>query len=240
MTLVEHLAELRTRIFIALGAWVIAAGIAFGFRFQLLDWLKQPLPSNLTLNAFSLMEPFVVSMQIASFFGVVLASPIIVHQIWGFLSPGLYQEERRWAIPFISLTAIAFISGVLFGRYVVLPFSIPIILGFLGTEADILPSIGDYISKLILIMAVFGLIFEMPVLGFLLAKIGLLRSEIMVKYRKYSVVVGLILAAVITPTADPFNFALVAIPLVVLYEITIIVVRLSQRRAPASEEATSP
>lgn len=240
MTLIEHLAELRTRLFIALGAWVIAAGVAFGFRFRLLNWLKEPLPENLTLNAFSLMEPFVVSMQIASFFGVVLASPIIVHQIWGFLAPGLYKEERRWAIPFISLTAIAFSSGVLFGRYVVLPFSIPIILGFLGNEASILPSIGDYISKLILIMAVFGLIFEMPVLGFLLAKIGLLRSNIMVQYRKYSIVAGLILAAVMTPTADPFNFALVAIPLVILYEITIIVVRLSQRRAPASEEATSP
>jgi len=240
MTLVEHLAELRTRLFIALGAWVIAAGIAFGFRFRLLDWLKEPLPPNLTLNAFSLMEPFVVSMQIASFFGLVLASPIIVHQVWSFLAPGLYENERRWAIPFISFTAIAFTAGVLFGRYVVLPFSIPIILGFLGSEADILPSIGDYISKLILIMAVFGLIFEMPVLGFLLAKIGLLRSELMAQYRKYSVIVGLVLAAVITPTADPFNFALVAIPLVILYEITIIVVRLSQRRARASEEATSP
>ncbi len=240
MTLIEHLQELRTRLFIALGSWVVAAGFAFAFRFKLLDWLKEPLPDNLTLNAFSLMEPFVVSMQIASFFGIVLASPIILQQVWAFIAPGLYPKERRWAVPFISLSALAFSLGVLFGRYVVLPFSIPIILGFLGGEISVLPSIGDYISKLILIMAVFGIIFEMPVLGFLLAKIGLLRSNLLVKYRKYSIVAGLVIAAVITPTADPFNFALVAIPLIILYEITIFVVRFSQRRIPASEETTSP
>lgn len=239
MTLIEHFEELRNRLFIALGSWVVAAGIAFFFRFELLEWLKEPLPDNLTLNAFGLLEPFMVSMQIASFFGLVLAAPIIGGQVWGFIAPGLYAEERRWAVPFIFLTAVAFACGVLFGRYAVLPFSIPIILGFLGNEISVLPSIGDYIAKLILIMAVFGVIFEMPVLGFLFARIGLITAKLLVQYRRYSIVAGLVLAAVITPTADPFNFALVAVPLVVLYEITIIVVRLSQRRVPISEEHAS-
>ena len=129
---------------------------------------------------------------------------------------------------------------MLFGRYVVLPFSIPIILGFLGGEVTVLPSVGDYISKLIMIMAVFGILFEMPVLGFLLARLGILYANLLTQYRRYSIVVGCVLAAVITPTADPFNFALVAIPLVILYELTIIVVRLSQRREPLSEEIPSP
>lgn len=240
MTLIEHFEELRTRLFIAVGAWLVGAGIAFYFRLELIDWLKEPLPSNFTLNAFSLLEPFLVSMQIASFFGIVISSPVIVGQIWGFISPGLYKEERRWAVPFIFLTALAFTSGVLFGRYVVLPFSIPIILGFLEGEINVLPSIGDYISKLIVIMAVFGAIFEMPVLGFLLARLGLLYAKFLTDYRRYAIVIGCVLAAVITPTADPFNFALVAIPLVILYEITIIVVRLAQRRIPVSEEPASP
>ena len=240
MTLIEHFEELRTRLFIAVGAWVVAAGVAFYFRFDLLDWLKEPLPDNITLNAFDILEPFLVSMQIATFFGVVLASPIIVGQIWGFIAPGLYREERRWAIPFIFLTVLAFGSGVLFGRYVVLPFSIPVILGFLGGEVDILPSIGKYISKIIVIMAVFGLLFEMPVLGFLLARLGIIYANFLVQHRRYAIVIGAVLAAVITPTADPFNFALVAVPLVILYEITIIVVRLSQRRIPVSEEPASP
>ncbi len=240
MTLIEHFEELRTRLFIAVGAWLVGAAVAFYFRLELIDWLKEPLPANFTLNAFNLLEPFLVSMQIASFFGIVIASPVIVGQIWGFISPGLYREERRWAVPFIFLTALAFTSGVLFGRYVVLPFSIPIILGFLEGEINVLPSIGDYISKLIVIMAVFGAIFEMPVLGFLLARLGLLYAKFLVQYRRYAIVIGAVLAAVITPTADPFNFALVAIPLVILYEITILVVRLAQRRIPVSEEPASP
>ena len=231
MTLLDHLAELRTRLFIALGAWVVGAGIAFAYRIPILKWLQQPLPENINLLAIGVFEPFFASMQIAGFFGLVLAIPIIAIQVWGFVAPGLYPEERRYAVPFVLLTALAFSFGVLFGRYVVLPLSIPIIVGFLGGAIEVLPSIGDYISRILLIMAVFGLIFEMPVLGFLFARIGLLRADVMLRYRRYSVVIGLVLAAVITPTADPFNFALVAIPLVVLYEVSIHVVRLSQRKA---------
>lgn len=230
MTLIEHFEELRTRLFIALSAWIVGSGIAFVFRFRLLEWLEEPLPSNLTLAAFGLLEPFLVSMQVASFFGLVLAAPVIGGQVWGFVAPGLYPEERRWAIPFILLTALAFAGGVLFGRYVVLPFSIPIIVGFLGADISVLPSVGDYVSKVVLIMAVFGLIFEMPVVGFLTARLGMVRAEFLVANRRWAVLIGLVLSAVITPTADPFNFALVAGPLVVLYEITILVVRLSQRR----------
>lgn len=242
MTLIEHFEELRTRLFIALGAWVVAAGVGYYYRNTLLDWLKEPLAGAVqaTLISTQLLEQFLVSMQIAAFAGIVLASPIIIGQIWGFIAPGLYKEERRWAVPFIVLTALAFASGVAFGRYVVLPFSLPIIVGFLQEEVTTFLTIGDYISKVILIMTVFGLIFEMPVLGFLLARLGIVYAKFLVQHRRYAIVIGAVLAAVITPTADPFNFALVAVPLVILYELTIIVVRLSQRRIPVSEEPASP
>lgn len=240
MTLIDHFAELRTRLFVSVGSWVVAAGVAFAFRFDLLDWLKAPLPPAMTLNYFSILEPFVASMQISAFAGVVLASPIIVSQIWAFIAPGLYKEERRYAVPFILFTALAFVLGVGFAYYVVLPFTLPILLGFLGTEAQGLLSIGRYIQSLLTLMGVFGLMFEMPVLGYLLARIGILRAPIMLKYRKWSIVVGLALAAIITPTADPFNFALVAIPLVVLYEITILVVRVSQRKERYGSEDPEP
>jgi sec-independent protein translocase protein TatC len=230
MTLIDHFEELRTRLFIALGAWVVASGVTFAFRFEVLAWLQAPLPPNMTLNYFSILEPFVVSMQIASFFGLILASPILVGQIWGFIAPGLYPEERRYAVPFILFTALAFAAGVVFSYYVVLPFSIPILLGFLGDQAVGLLSIGQYISSLLLLMAVFGLMFELPVLGYLLARLGFVRAAVLRQYRQYAIIGGLVLAAVITPTADPFNFALVAVPLVVLYEITIVVVRFSQRK----------
>lgn len=242
MTLIEHLSELRTRLFIALFAWVVGAGVAFYFQSDLLAWLQAPLPSNIVenLTAFKLLEPFMVSMQIAAFFGLILSSPIIFGQIWGFISPGLYKEERRWAVPFVLFTFLAFAGGVLFSYYVVLPLALPIILAFLSGEVNLVLGIGDYISKIILYMAVFGILFEMPVVGFLFARLGLIYSKTLSRFRRYSIVIGMVLAAVLTPTADPFNFALVAIPLVILYEITIIVVRLSERRMPISEEQALP
>ena len=240
MTLIQHLAELRNRLFISLGAWVVAAGAAFVVRFRLLEWLRAPLPESMTLNYFSILEPFVVSMQIASFFGLVLAAPVIVSQVWAFIAPGLYKEERRYAVPFILFTALAFALGVTFAYYVVLPFTLPILLGFLGSEAQGLLSIGRYISALLLLMGVFGIMFEMPVLGYLLARIGILRHEPMARHRRWAIVAGLVLAAVITPTADPFNFALVAGPLVILYELTIFVVRISQRKERHGHEDPEP
>lgn len=237
MTLLDHFEELRNRLFIGLGGWVVAAGIAFAFRFDLLEWLQAPLPPAMTLAYFSVLEPFVASMQIASFFGLVLAAPVIIGQVWGFVSSALYVEERRYAAPFIVMAALAFTGGVAFAYFVVLPFTLPILLGFLGDQAQGLLSIGRYISTLLLLMGVFGLMFEMPVLGYLFARIGLLRAEVLTRNRRWAIVGGLVGAAVITPTADPFNFALVAGPILVLYELTTVVVRVSQRRAPP-EQAT--
>lgn len=231
MTLIEHFEELRKRLFISLAAWVVASGVAFAFRFQILEWLRAPLPESMTLSFFSVLEPFTVSMQVAGFFGLVLASPVILGQVWGFVAPGLYKEERRYAVPFILFAALAFAAGVAFSYYVVLPFTIPVLLSFLGDEAQGLLSIGRYISTLLMLMGVFGVMFEMPVLGFLFARIGLLRAEPLVKNRRWAIVIGLVGAAVLTPTGDPFNLALVAVPLLVLYEVTIVVVRLSQQRS---------
>lgn len=230
MTLIDHFEELRTRLFIALGAWVVGSGVAFAFRFKILEILKAPLPDGMTLNYFSILEPFIASMQIATFFGFVLVAPVIVGQVWGFIAPGLYPEERRYAVPFILFTALAFASGVAFAYYVVLPFTLPILLSFLGSEALGFLSIGRYIASLLLLMGVFGAMFELPVLAYLLARIGLLRAPFLVRYRRYAIILGLVVAAFITPTADPFNFALVAVPLVILYEVSIVVVRLSQRK----------
>lgn len=240
MTLIEHFEELRKRLFIAFCAWLVGSGVAFVFRFNVLDWLKEPLPPSMTLNFFSVLEPFTVSMQIAAFFGLVLAAPVIVGQVWGFLAPGLYREERRYAVPFILFSVIAFAAGVGFAYYVVLPFTIPILLGFLGGEAQGLLSIGRYISTVLMLMGMFGLMFEMPVLGYLLARIGLLRAEPLVSNRRWAIVGGLAAAAIITPTGDPFNLALVGVPLIVLFELTIIVVRISQRNIKDVAEDPQP
>jgi sec-independent protein translocase protein TatC len=238
VTLFDHLDELRTRLFIALSAWVVGSGVMFAFRFQVLDWLQAPLPEGMRLTYFSLLEPFATSMQIAAFFGLILAGPVVVGQVWGFIAPGLYREERRYAVPFILLTVLAFTAGVGFSYYLVLPITIPVLLGFLGDAALGFLSIGRYIGNVLTLMAVFGLMFELPVLAFLLARIGILRAEGLRRTRRYALVGLLIGAAAISPTGDPFNFALVAIPLVVLYEISILVVAAAQRR-PREEAAVA-
>lgn len=240
MTLIEHLEELRRRLFIAMGAWVVASGVAFVYRFTILDWLKAPLPANMTLNFFNVLEPFTVSMQIASFFGLVLSAPVLIGQVWGFVAPGLYPEERRYAVPFVLFAALAFAAGAAFAYYVVLPFTIPFLLGFLGGEAVGLLSIGRYISTILMLMGMFGLMFEMPVLGFLLARMGILTHRRLVSSRRWAIVGGTTLAIVITPTGDPFNLALVAVPLLVLYEVTVLVVRISERRIGDAREHTEP
>ena len=236
MTLIEHLEELRRRIFIVLVAWGIGASVAFVYRLELLEWLKAPLPADITLNVFRITEQFSVSMQTAAFFGLLLSSPVILGQIWGFIAPGLYKEEKRWAVPFVLFSVLAFASGVMFSYYVILPPSVRILLTFLQGTVENEISIASYISTLLALMAVMGIIFEMPVLGFLFARIGLLRANFLGQYRRYAVIIGVTLAAVITPTGDPFSLSLVAIPLLLLYEVTIIVVRLAQRRTPVSEE----
>jgi sec-independent protein translocase protein TatC len=240
MTLFDHLDELRKRVFIAVAAWLVASGVMFMFRFEVIEWLKRPLPPNMTLSYFSLLEPFITSMQVASFFGLVVAAPVVVAQVWGFLAPGLYPEERRYAVPFILLAALAFALGVAFSYYVVLPLTIPVLLSFLGEAAMGLLSIGRYIGTLIMLMGVFGLMFELPVLAFLLARIGVIRAPLLVSTRRYAIVVLLVLAAAMSPSGDPFNFALVAIPLLVLYEFSIIVVKLAQRRDPTPAAEPDP
>ena len=237
MTLFDHLDELRNRLFIAGSAWVVASGIMFAFRFAVLDWLQAPLPEGMRLTFFSLLEPFTTSMQIAAFFGLVLAGPVVVGQIWGFLAPGLYPEERRYAVPFILLTVLAFSSGVAFSYYLVLPITIPVLLAFLGDAALGFLSIGRYIGNVLMLMAVFGLMFELPVLAFLLARIGIVRAEPLRRTRRYALVGLLIAAAGLSPTGDPFNFALVAVPLVVLYEASILVVGIAERKPRDDTEA---
>lgn len=240
VTLFDHLDELRNRVFVALAAWVVASGVMFVFRFDVLHWMQRPLPEGMTLTYFSLLEPFTSSMQIATFFGLVVAAPVIVSQVWAFIAPGLYVEERRFGVPFILLTALSFALGVGFSYYLVLPVTIPVLLSFLGQEAQGLLSIGRYIGNVLMLMAVFGVMFELPVLGFLLARLGIVRAAVLRRSRRTALVVLLVAAAGLSPTGDPFNFALVAVPLVLLYEISVLVVAAAERRVPREPLAEPP
>src|SRR5690625_5057909 len=106
MTLLDHFSELRKRLLIVFVGWIVGAGISYTIRFALLEWLRRPLPDEVTLTFFSVLEPFTVSMSISAFFGIVVASPLIITQLWGFVAPGLYKTERRYAIPFIFFAVV--------------------------------------------------------------------------------------------------------------------------------------
>jgi len=180
------------------------------------------------------------SMSIAAFGGVVFAAPIIFWQLWAFIAPGLHENEKKYAVPFIAGTAITFLCGVLFARYVALPIAIPFLLNILGDSVEAELMIGMYVSRTVLTMSVLGVIFVMPVFAFLLGRLGIINHQMLSKYRRYAIVINLCIAAIITPTADPLNLAIIAVPIILLYEVSIFVVRFSERRVPISDEHVSP
>lgn len=242
--LVEHLEELRARILWALLAWVVGTGVAWTFRVQLLDWLKRPLDlaarqNNIQVNliVLDITEPFLVSLKVAAFGGFVLALPFIVYQVWAFIAPGLYEHEKRLAAPFLLGAGFSFALGALFAYYGFLPFAIPFLLGFLGEVITPQISIGRYMGQVLMMMSVMGLIFEMPVVSYLLARLGLLTSGFLARNWKVAVLLLLTLAAVITPTVDVVSLAIVTGPLLVLYWVSVLVARMAERARPREEAA---
>ncbi|RTI47437.1 twin-arginine translocase subunit TatC [Thermus scotoductus] len=242
--LVEHLEELRSRILWSLLTWVVGTGVAWSFRVQLLEWLKRPLDLaaqqnhiQVNLIVLDITEPFLVSLKVAAFGGLVLALPFIVYQVWAFIAPGLYEHEKRLAVPFLLGAGFSFALGALFAYYGFLPFAIPFLLGFLGEVITPQISIGRYIGQVLMMMGVMGLVFEMPVVSYLLARLGILSSTFLARNWRIAVVLLLTLAALITPTVDVVSLAIVTGPLLVLYWISVLVARVAERVRPKEEAA---
>ncbi len=241
--LVEHLEELRARILKALLFWALGSAVAYAFRVPLLAWLKAPLDRAAELNhtqvnliVLDITEPFITALKVAIFGGLVLALPFIVYQAWAFIAPGLYPHERRMAGPFILIAGFSFAVGVAFAYYVLLPFAVPFLLGFLGDVVTPQISIGRYIGQILTYMTVMGLLFEMPVLAYFLARLGLLSASFLAKNWRIAVVGVIALAALITPTVDVINLALVSVPLLFLYWVSVIVAGLGERARKKTEE----
>lgn len=241
--LVEHLEELRTRILWSLLAWAVMTGVAWTFRVELLAWLKRPLDLaaqakgvQVNLIVLDITEPFLVSLKVAAFGGLVLALPFIVYQAWAFIAPGLYEHEKRLAAPFLLGAGFSFALGVLFAYYGFLPYAVPFLLSFLGNVVTPQISIGRYMGQILTLMAILGLLFEMPVVSYLLARLGLLTSAFLARNWRVAVVALLTLAAIITPTVDVVSLAFFAAPLMVLYVVSIFVARLAERARARAEE----
>jgi sec-independent protein translocase protein TatC len=237
--LTAHLDELRSRIIYSVLGWIVATGAASFYVAQLVQFLQGPVQGyiakggKVTWIAQNITDKFMVFVQVAMFAGLVLAMPVVVYQIWAFIAPGLTRNERRWAAPFIIGMIGAFVAGVAFAYFVTLPIGIPFMLDFAGLDSvvqigNFFP-IGAYIGQVVAALAVFGVLFELPILMFLLTKIGLVNAAFLTSIRRYAIFGIAVLSAVVTPTGDPINLALMAVPLALLYEVGILLSRFAGR-----------
>ena len=245
LTLIEHLVELRKRVFISLVALIIGSMIAFLFWTDIVELLKRPAQQvndgeGVLLIATQVTELLSTSVKVSLVGGFVLAMPVILYQVVRFVAPGLTTSERRYLFLFIPGALLAFCCGLVFAYYVLTPRALPFLLTFGGGVADPLIRISNLVDVMLRLLFWMGLAFETPVIMYLLAQLGIVSSAMFRRFRKYWVVIAFILGAVITPTFDPLNQTLVAAPLLALYEVGILLAWLAGRgRQRARNEMAS-
>jgi len=178
-------------------------------------------------------------MKIAFLTGLMLALPVLLHQIWKFIAPGLLPHEKRYALPFVVLASIFFVFGLLFCFYLVLPFALNFLLTYKTENLKPMISVGNYVDFTSKFLLAFGLIFELPLAIGIAAKMGLVTPQWLSKNRKYAILINFMIAAILTPTPDVFNQTLMALPMCLLYEVGIVAARLLVRKPTAApQEAT--
>jgi sec-independent protein translocase protein TatC len=234
-----HLEELRSRLiksFIALGAGFL---VCYGFKERLFEILVYPLiqvmPEGGKLIFTGIPEAFFTYLKVSFLAGIILASPVLIYQFWMFVAPGLYRKERRVLGPIIATSVFFFIGGALFGYFIVFPSGFRFLLSFGTDYIRTLPSMREYLNFSTKLMFIFGLLFELPVVLTGLAWMGVISVDYLKRNRKYAVIFAFLAAAFLTP--DVVSMILMAIPLMVLYEISIIGARLLVRRKTAIKEA---
>lgn len=239
MTFWDHLDELRSVIIRALVVTVVAAAVAFCLKDQLFEVVLAPRtsdfitfrllgvePFNIHLMNTGLTEQFMIHLKTAMYAGVLIASPYIIYLLFGFISPALYDNERRYATLLCTSGYLMFMLGTLLNYFLIFPLTVK----FLGTyqvSEDVanMLTLQSYMDTLLMMSLVMGIIFELPVVSWLLGRMGLLNASMMRMWRKHAIVAILVVAAIITPTTDAFTLLIVALPIWLLYEASIFIVR---------------
>jgi sec-independent protein translocase protein TatC len=239
MSLTEHLIELRKRLTYSL----IALGIGFFVCYYFKDWLftiltkplTEVLPKSSYLIYTGLTQAFFTYMKIAFFASLILTSPFIIYQIWKFISPALLPKEKKYVVPFVFFSTLLFLSGVTFGYFVVLPPAFEFFVSFNNQYLHAMISFSDYLSFLVTFLLGFGISFQLPILIFFLAKLGIVTDKLLSKNRKYAILIIFVVAAVLTPSPDALSQILMAIPLMFLYEVSIFVAKFAARKKEVPE-----
>lgn len=241
LTLRGHLVELRRRLLWSVIAVVITTGISFAFARRIFDFLESraPGPEEGVIIVFvEVTEMIGTYMKVCLYSGIVLALPFLIYQMVMFVHPALTRQEKRYLYLLMPGVLLFFAAGAAFGYIVFLPRALDFLLNFpwLNT-ADPYISIGNYISVVTRLLLAMGLIFELPLVMFFLSKIGVVSPQGLSRYRKFAIVGAFIVAAFITPTPDPVNQTIVAVPIILLYEVGILLAKLARRQAPAPAES---
>jgi len=227
MTILEHLEELRSRIIVMAVALLITTAISLIFTPRLFDILKAPAPEGTRLIYIEVTEMFITYFKVALAAGFGLAMPVVVYQTIRFVAPGLTRREKRLLFRMLPLVLIFFVLGALFGYFVTLPFALRYLLGLFPEFATPQIRVDNFIGFVTTILFWMGISFELPVVIYVISKIGLVTPRKLASLRKYAILVFFIIAAIITPTPDPLNQTLVAAPMIVLYEVGILMARIA-------------
>ena len=240
MTLLEHLGELRKRLVRGFLAILIGFFACYGFAQQLFYYLSLPLlkvmPADSKFIYTGVAEGFFVDMKVAFVAGVFVACPFLFYQIWAFIAPGLYEEEKKYIIPLALSSALFFILGGVFCYFGVFPFAFEFFMSYSTDNIVAMLSIDEYLSFALKMVLAFGLIFEMPLFSFFLARMGLITAQKMRDVRKYAILAIFVVAAILTPP-DVFSQLMMAGPMLVLYEVSIWVAALVGKKKAEREKA---
>ena len=226
----EHLEELRQRLVICILA--VAAGFVISYFFSdrlflvLIRPLKDALPKGSHLIFTNLPEMFITYLKVSLISGIMLASPVIFYEFWKFVAPGLYQNEKRLLVPFVLCSCVLFLGGAIFGYFVVFPFGFRFFLGFSNEYIRALPSVKQYFSFAMKLLIAFGIVFELPVISYFLTKIGVITPQFLKNNRRYAIVIIFALAAIFTPP-DVMTQFMMAVPLILLYEVSIMISKIA-------------
>jgi sec-independent protein translocase protein TatC len=221
-----HLAELRQRLAISFGVVIVFAFIAFGFSKQIIEFTKAPLIKVVGADPFiGGIGIFFTALKISIFTGFLFALPVVFYQLWAFISPGLYEHEKKYVIPFVSISTAMFLLGTAFAYFVVIPFGFQFLWAFAGNIVNFLQTLDEYIGIFTKILFGFGIAFELPVILFFLGVLGLIDDKNLKDFFGYAVLISFIFAAILTPP-DVITQILMAGPLILLYVISIYVVKI--------------
>jgi sec-independent protein translocase protein TatC len=232
MTFLEHLEELRWRIIYSLIGIVIGTILAWIFIDYLVDYVLLTPAKNSGAELQNL-KPFgqlFLYFQIAIMVGFIVSIPNVFYQLWKFISPALRKQERKYILRIVIFSSFSFLIGIAFAYFVMLPLALKFAAQFGSKSIKNQFAIDEYMSIIISVMLAAGLVFELPMVSFFLSKLGILKPSFMKKYRKHAIVIIMIAAAILTPGTDPVSQIILAVPLVLLYEISILVSKLSQKK----------